>query len=76
MARTPPGSPFRAPTTLILSAVVFCGLLFAPAPTAAQDSWMLVQKDERTRRGGAAPPDGTGIREGDRPLEPRGGRLP
>jgi hypothetical protein len=72
MARTPSMLPVWAPAFSGLLALVLCGLISSAGTAAAQDTWMLFQKDERTRR--AAPPvrEGSGLREGDRPLEPKG----
>ena len=71
MARPPSRLTKRATAMLLTATLATCGVLSGVGPSAAQDTWMLFQKKERPGRGGGI--DSSGVREGDRPLEPPGG---
>lgn len=69
----PAFSIFSVATIATLIAALISGLILGAGPATAQDTWMLFQKDERARRQPPAASDPSGLREGDRPLEPKGG---
>ena len=78
--------PLRAPALSVLSTLLLCGLITGAGTATAQDTWEIFREQERareerarekeraSRRARPAAPDAPGILQGDRPLEPKGGR--
>ena len=67
MARAPSRSTVLAPALSLLSCLVLSALTLGSPPAVAQDTWWPFGSEKRRDR------DGGGFREGDRPLEPKGG---